>query len=148
MLLLGWLTLIFTADQHDWKLLKNDIVILMLIWFLISVFEVANPAGASVQGWLQEIRAAALYPFMIVPLGFLLLKKNKDLNVFLYLIIGLSLLASLNGIKQLYVGPSPGEQRFLDEGGNVTHILWGRCGFFHFTVMPDNLVHPRHISHS
>jgi len=132
MLLLGWLTLIFTADQHDWKLLNNDVVILMLIWFLISVFEIANPAGASIQGWLQEIRAAALYPFMIVPIGFLLLKKNRDLNVFLYLILGLSLLASLNGIKQLYIGPSPGEQRFLDDGGNVTHILWGRLRVFSF----------------
>ena len=131
-LLLGWLTLIFTADQYNWKLMNTDLVYLLLFWFMLSVFQVANPAGASVQGWLQEIRAAALYPFVLVPICFLLLKKNRDLNIFLYLILGLSLLASLNGIKQLYIGPSPGEQRFLDEGGNITHILWGRLRVFSF----------------
>jgi hypothetical protein len=131
-MLLGWLTLIFTADRYEWRLMKNDIGILMMIWFFISFFEVANPAGASVQGWFQEIRAAALYPFLIVPAGFLLLKSNKDLNFFLYTILGLSLLASFNGIKQLYIGPSPGEQRFLDEGGAITHILWGRLRVFSF----------------
>jgi hypothetical protein len=131
-LLLGWLTIIFTADRHDWRGINNDLVILLTIWFLISVFEIVNPAGASPRGWLQEIRAAALYPFLIVPIGFLVLKKNKDLNVFLYLILGLSLLASLNGIKQLYIGPSAGEQRFLDEGGNVTHILFGKLRVFSF----------------
>lgn len=131
-MLLGWLTVIFTADKHDWKLLNNDFVWLLTIWFIVSVLEVGNPAGASPQGWLQEVRAAALYPFLIVPLGFLLLKKNKDLNTFLYLILGLSLLASLNGLKQMYIGLSPGEQRFLDEGASNTHLLWGRLRVFSF----------------
>lgn len=131
-LLLGWLTLIFTADRHNWNVLNNDLVILFLIWFIISVLEIANPAGASIQGWLQEIRAAALYPILVVAVGFLVLKKNRDLNTFFYLIIGLSVLAALNGIKQLEIGPSAGEQRFLDEGGNITHILFGRLRVFSF----------------
>lgn len=132
LMLLGWLTLIFTANRYEWRRMNTDVSVLMLIWFIISVLEVANPAGASVQGWLQEIRAAALYPCVIVPIGFLLMKNNKDLNVFLYMILALSLLASLNGIKQLYIGPSPGEQRFLDDGGAMTHILWGRLRVFSF----------------
>lgn len=41
-------------------------------------------------------------------------------------------MASINGIKQLYIGPSPGEQRFLDAGGAVTHVLWGRLRVFSF----------------
>lgn len=131
-LLMGWLTVIFTANRYDWKVLNNDFVWLLTIWLIVSVLEVANPAGASPQGWLQEIRAAAFYPFLIVPLGFLLLKKNKDLNTFLYLIIGLSLLASFNGLKQMYIGLSPGEQKFLDEGASNTHLIWGRLRVFSF----------------
>ncbi|WP_254070755.1 O-antigen ligase [Pedobacter sp. L105] len=131
-MLLGWLTLIFAANKYDWDLINNDICILMLIWFIISILEIGNPAGASIQGWLQEIRAAAMYPCLVVPMAFLLMKNSKDLNTFLYLILGLSLLASLNGLKQLYIGPSPGEQRFLDEGGAITHILWGRLRVFSF----------------
>jgi len=131
-LLLGWLTLIFTADKHNWRILDNDLVILFLIWFIISVLEIANPAGASIQGWLQEIRAAALYPILVVAVGFLVLKKNSDLNTFFYLIIGLSVVGAIWGIKQLEIGPSAGEQRFLDEGGNITHILFGRLRVFSF----------------
>lgn len=131
-LLLGWLTVIFTADRYDWKILNNDLVWLLIVWLAVSVLQLGNPAGASPQGWLQEIRAAAFYPFLIVPLAFLVLKKNKDLNTFLYLIIGLSLLASFNGLKQMYIGLSPGDQRFLDGGGANTHLIWGRLRVFSF----------------
>jgi hypothetical protein len=131
-LLLGWLTLIFTANRYDWSAMNNDLSILLLFWLILSILEIANPAGASPRGWLQEIRAAALYPACIIPICFLVLKKNKDLNTFIYIILGLSVLASLNGIKQLYIGPSPGEQRFLDDGGNITHILFGKLRVFSF----------------
>ena len=131
-MLLGWLTLIFTANRYEWNDLNNDISILLLIWFGISVLEVGNPAGASVQGWLQEIRAAAFYPVLLVPMAFLLMKTNKDLNRFFYFILSLSLYATLNGIKQLYIGPSAGEQFFLDNGGALTHILWGQLRVFSF----------------
>jgi len=131
-LLLGWLTLIFTANRYNWGSLNNDLTILLLFWLILSILEIANPAGASPRGWLQEIRAAALYPACLIPICFLVFKKNKDLNNFIYLILGLSLLASLNGIKQLYIGPWPGEQRFLDDGGNITHILFGKLRVFSF----------------
>ncbi|MBB5436383.1 O-antigen ligase [Pedobacter sp. AK017] len=62
----------------------------------------------------------------------MILNKNKHLDTFLVLIIGLSALAALNGIKQLYIGPSRGEQQFLDSGGSITHILWGRLRVFSF----------------
>lgn len=132
LLLIGWLTIIFTAHKYEWFRLNNSVVYLLGAWLFISIVEVINPAGASVQGWLQEIRAAALYPFLFVPLVFLLMKTMKDLNVFLCLILGLSLFASLNGIKQLYVGLSPGEQRFLDEGAYMTHLLYGKLRVFSF----------------
>lgn len=131
-MILGCLTLIFSPNEQNWKILNNDLCLLMLTWLIISILEIANPAGASVQGWLQEIRAAALYPFLVVVIAFLVLKRNSDLNVFLGLIIGFSLLAAFNGIKQLYIGLSPGEQRFIDEGGYVTHILFGRLRVFSF----------------
>lgn len=131
-MLLGWLTLMFTNDRYDWSLMNNDLVKLLLIWFIFCFLEAGNPEHASLQGWLQEIRAAALYPLLVVPMAFLLVRSNKDLNTFIYLILGLSLLASINGLKQLYVGPSPGEQRFLDNGGAITHILWGKLRVFSF----------------
>jgi len=117
---------------EEWKVVQTDLFYILLAWFILSVIEIANPAGAAVMGWLQEIRSAAVYPVMMVPITFLLFNTNKDLNIFFKLTIALSLLACLNGIKQLYIGPSPGEQYFLDHGGSVTHILFGKLRVFSF----------------
>ena len=56
-------------------------------------------AGASVGGWFQEMRSTALYWALSVPLAMLLFNQRRDLNLFLFLIIGLSVLGTLNGIK-------------------------------------------------
>jgi hypothetical protein len=123
---------LFHFRKYDWYLLKNDLFYLTLIWFIISFLEVVNPAGASVMGWMQEMRTSALYPLLIVLLSFIFFNKNKDLNIFLILIIALSLTGTLNGIKQLYIGLSPGEQQFLDAGGAKTHLIWGKLRVFSF----------------
>lgn len=132
LLLLGIIIVVFKIPKQEWKVLNNDLFFLMLGWFILSVMEIANPAGASVQGWLQEIRSAALYPFLITFLAFLLFRTNKDLNLFLSLVFIFSFIAALNGIKQLHFGLSRGEQRFLDEGGATTHVLWGKLRVFSF----------------
>lgn len=129
--LITWISVIISTPKDHWKSLNTDLVYLFLFWLFISICQVVNP-GASFTGWMQEIRSAALYPCLIVPLGFLIFRENKDLDIFLIIIIAFSTLAAINGIKQLYIGPSPGEQRFLDQGGAVTHVLWGRLRVFSF----------------
>ncbi|WP_231490814.1 O-antigen ligase family protein [Pedobacter sp. Leaf170] len=131
LLLLTWIVVMATTPKQDWQGANKDVVYLLMFWFIYSIIQVINP-GASPRGWLQEIRSTALYPFLIVPLGFLIFKENKHLDTFLILIIVFSTLASINGVKQLYIGPSRGEQYFLDSGGNVTHVLWGRLRVFSF----------------
>lgn len=127
-LLLGWLTVLFKSKDYDWKLLKNDLVYLLSFWFILSFLEVVNPAGASPMGWMQEIRAAAVYPFLVVPLSIILFRSNKDMNTFIFMILGLSLVASFNGLRQLYIGLTPGEKIFLAE--NPTHMIWGKLRVF------------------
>lgn len=127
-----WIVSIVKVPVHEWSKVKNDLFYILLGWFILSFLEVANPAGAAVMGWLQEMRSAALYPFIIIPVAYVLFTKNDHLNTFLKLIMLFSALAALNGIKQLYIGLSPGEQRFLDEGGANTHLLFGKLRVFSF----------------
>lgn len=131
-LIITWLAALFVYKSEDWRIINNDLCILMLIWLVISVIEVANPAGASIAGWMAELRTIALYPVLIVPLGFLLIRTNRDLNSILILLLILASIASLNGIKQQHLGLSEGEQAFLDNGGAVTHLVWGRLRVFSF----------------
>lgn len=133
LLLLTWIAVLTNSSKwFNWSYLKNDLMFLTLFWFLINLIEVFNPADVSVRGWLQEIRGTSLIWFLLVPLTLLLFNKNKDLNIFLYLVIGLSLIAAINGIKQLYIGPWPGEQAFLNGPSAKTHILFGKLRVFSF----------------
>jgi O-antigen ligase len=130
-ILITWMAVAAKTPKEEYSRINSDLFYLFLLWFVISILQVVNP-GSSVLGWLAEIRTAAFYPFMIVGLGLLIFRSHRDLDIFLILVIGLSTLASINGIKQLYLGPWPGEQRFLNEGGYVTHILWGQLRVFSF----------------
>lgn len=128
---LAYIYALIKIPVEKWKVVKTDLFYILLFWFLISVIEVANPAGASVMGWLQEIRASALHLVLLVPLGYLFFDSERDLNTFIKVIIFFSLLAALNGIKQLHIGPTPGEQRFLNDNAN-THMLYGKLRVFSF----------------
>ena len=130
LLIAVWISVIFKCSYGDLELINNDLCILIFIWFIISVLEVANPAGGSVEGWLAEIRTMALYPLLLISLGFILIKTNKDLNSIIILFLGLALIACLNGIKQQHFGLSLREQAFID--GNSTHIIWGKLRVFSF----------------
>ncbi|KQN34701.1 hypothetical protein ASE92_14045 [Pedobacter sp. Leaf41] len=121
---------ILLSSKDDWKNLNLDIFYLLLIWLGVSLLEGFNP-GSSVDGWINEIRSTAIYPFLAVMLGLMSFKSNRDLDVFLIVVVGLSTLATLNGLKQLYIGLTPGEQAFLRDNAG-THLLWGRLRVFSF----------------
>lgn len=130
-----FLVLIFIAalvqnPGSDWKKTNADLFYLLLVWFVVSLLEVFNP-GAAFLGWANEIRTTALYPLAIVALGLVVFKTKKDLDVFLIIVLAFSTLATLNGIKQLYIGLFPGEAAFLRENAG-THLLWGRLRVFSF----------------
>jgi hypothetical protein len=130
-IIITWIAAFINTPKEDWASLKSELFFLFIFWFLISVLEVVNP-GASVMGWLMEIRSVALYPVLAIPLGLLIFKENRNLDIFIIIVVLCSTLAALNGIKQLHYRPWPGEQRFLDQGGYITHILWGRLRVFSF----------------
>lgn len=133
LLVLTWLAVLFNrSPELDWSRPRNDLSLLALIWFGINIVELANPAGASVLGWLYEMRGTTLYWFLTVPLCYLVFYKAQDLRLFLLLVIGFSVLGTLYGIKQKLFGVDAAEQRWLDEGAAITHVLWGRLRVFSF----------------
>ena len=69
---------------------------------------------------------------LMIPLIFILFDKRKDLNVFLYIWAFFSILGTLKGIMQMTIGVDLFEQRWLDNGGAVTHILFGKLRVFSF----------------
>ncbi|SEU04346.1 O-antigen ligase family protein [Hymenobacter actinosclerus] len=131
LLLVIWLAVLFhRTAPPDWRRLRNDLCWLALSWFFINLLELANPAGASTVGWFYEVRSSAVLWLLVVPLGFMVLRSKRDLNLFLYLVIGFSVFGALYGIKQKLLGPDVMEQQWLDQGGARTHVIWGQLRVF------------------
>ena len=131
LLLVTWLAVFFyRSDAPDWRRIQNSLCLLSLIWFIINLLELGNPAEASLEGWYYEVRGTSLVWVLVVPLGCLLFKRKRDLNLFLYLTIGLSLVGALYGIKQKVLGVDEMEQLWLDQGGGLTHLIWGQLRVF------------------
>jgi len=132
LLILTWLAAFFNKAKSNWTNVKGkgDILALVIVWFMISVFEIVNPTAPSVMGWVHEVRNTALNLLLIIPLTMILCTKKQHLDIFLKIIIAFSLLAALNGIKQLHFGLFPGEMRFLVN--SPTHMVFGKLRVFSF----------------
>jgi len=128
-----WLAVLFhRSDPPDWRRIHNDLCRITVIWFAINLLEAANPAGASLEGWFYDIRSSALLWLLTVPLCYLVFNKKRDLNQFLYLVIGFSVLGALYGIKQKLLGVDDMEQLWLNKGAAHTHVIWGQLRVFSF----------------
>ncbi len=121
----GWVEL-------DWAPAKNYLTWLSLIWMGYTFMELANPEMVSAAAWFYAMRGVAFYQLLFIPAALVVLHRLKDLDLFLKIWMGISILAVLKGFQQLILGPDPWEQAWLDAGGNVTHILFGRLRVFSF----------------
>ena len=122
----------FFYKEMDWSPFKKDISILALIWFLYAVLEFFNPYALSRIAWFYAVRGMSLYMLLTIPLTFLLFDKVKYLKTFLYLWAFFSILGSIKGWMQLNIGPDYAEQRWLNQGGAITHIIFGELRIFSF----------------
>ncbi len=104
-----------------------------VLWFGYNVFEILNPQAPTLIGWFYAVRGVALYMILVVPLALLVIKEKKQIDRFITIWFGLSLLGVIWGIKQLYIGLDYGELNWLAEPGNrTTHLLFGKLRVFSF----------------
>lgn len=133
-LILVYFALFFKSFFHkvEWKNAKNDLVLLAAIWFGYALFQLVNPEAVSRVAWFYAMRGVAFYMILTIPIIFILYNKKADLDLFLKIWAVLSLVATFKGIQQKFLGPDPWEQAWLDGGGSLTHILFGKLRVFSF----------------
>ena len=122
----------FSKERLDFSVLNRDIIYLLVIWFAYAILELFNPAALSKTAWFYAMRGVSLYPLLLVPLGFLIFSRLKHLYSFLVFWAVFSLLATLKGLQQKYIGLDYAEQYWLNTVGYVTHIINGRLRIFSF----------------
>ena len=131
LLALSWLSAIMhNSKTYNWTLIKNDLVTWGVIWVAYNFLELLNPEQGNILGWMVDVR----YPIwwlLIVPLCMVVYNTHRDLNMFIIIIIAMSVLAFIVGIKQLY-WLWPGEKAFLAGPDGATHLLFGKLRVFSF----------------
>ncbi|MDZ7740881.1 MAG: O-antigen ligase family protein [Bacteroidota bacterium] len=134
MLVLTYVAFFFKVfyKDVDYSPLKSDLTLLALVWFTYGVLQFFNPEALSRTAWFYAMRGMSLYPLLFIPLTYLLFDKVKYLNYFLYLWAGFTILAFIKGWMQVNIALDFAEQRWLDQGGAVTHILFGELRAFSF----------------
>lgn len=134
LLILTYVGLIFkNFDQKvDWSPAASLLTYLAFFWYGMALLQLVNPEASSRVAWFYAMRGIAFYMILTIPLVFILLRKTEDVERFLMLWAIFSILGTMKGMMQKFFGVDPWEQRWLDEGGDVTHILFGKLRVFSF----------------
>ena len=133
-LFLTYIALFFNRfkERINWTPANKDATILAAVWFGFTVLQFFNPEAKSKEAWFVGFRGISLYMMLLIPLVLLLIDTRRKLDIFLYLWATFSILVSAKGIMQLTIGVDPFEKAWLDGGGAVTHILFGKLRIFSF----------------
>jgi hypothetical protein len=116
-----------------WKPLSNPVFIIVSVWMLINILEIANPQARSIEAWFYAMRGVVLYFFLTLLISYLCLDQKKDFQWFIYLWFIFSILGTLWGMKQFFIGLDLAEKAWLNVPGNLsTHLLFGRLRVFSF----------------
>lgn len=133
MLILSYFIIIFKHwKKTDFSLAVNEVVLLMALWMGYIFLQVANPNAYSFEAWFYSMRGVALYQFLLIPLCFIVFNTKKDWYRFWNIWVAFSVLGILWAMKQKILGVDSFEQRWLDEGASVTHMLWGQLRIFSY----------------
>ncbi len=131
-LLMTWLSVWYNADKLNFSLLNTNLTWLYMGWLALCILQLFNPAGGSPRGWLAEIRGMGIYPVAISGLGLLLINSKERISQILKLLLTISFLGALYGMKQKYIGLSAGDRQFVEDF--PTHLIWGQLRVFSFYI--------------
>ncbi len=128
-LLLSIIAGIFKSEKGN---VNSWVFYMALIWFAYTLLELANPEANNKEAWFYAGRGVSLYQIMVIPLVLMWANKKADLNTFIKIWVLWSLAAALYGFKMNILGMTPGEQKWFDDGGKITHFIQGRLRIFSF----------------
>ena len=133
-LIIIYLALIFNAFFHriSWNDIFIDLFFLTTIWFAYSVFQFVNPNAVSKVAWFYAMRGVSLYMLLTIPLILLIFNEKRDLSLFLKIWAVFAIFLSIKGVLQKFLGPDPWEQAWLNSGGSLTHVIFGKLRVFSF----------------
>jgi len=134
LLVLSYIVLILNGKliKQKFKLIKIDLLIITIFWFIYTLFQLFNPYTAYYQAWFYAVRPISIYLLLALPLASMLIVNNRYLIIILVLWGSFSILGTIKGTLQLYVGLDPYEQMWFNSVGYLTHFVNNKLRVFSF----------------
>lgn len=125
-LFMTWIGLLLKGKSKEWKYANNLGTWVFAGWGVFCVLQILNPLSPSLLAWFYAARGLSLQSALFLPLVFILFYRPSDYKKFIAVWFIASIALGLYAAKQYWLGIFSFEQRWLDQGGSVTHVLWGR----------------------
>ncbi len=123
----------------DWKIFKTPISIVIIIWIIYNLLEVANPSAASRVAWVFTVRTVALV--MVMYFVFLYNIRTKEFIRFIFkLWLALAFFGAAYAVKQQYIGFFPFEEAYLHSDPNIAQLLFIGGVWRKFSIFADPVV--------
>jgi O-antigen ligase len=122
--------------KQDWKVFKNPISIMILIWIGYNFIEIVNPVAASRLAWLYTVRTVAV----VLLMHFIFLyhiQSVQFIRLIIKLWIALCLFAALYGLNQELFGFFPFEQKWLDDNPTAISLYFIGGVWRKFSIFSD-----------
>ncbi len=129
-LLLTTLSMVVHLKWDDFKKLNQSVFYIAIIWTIYSVLLVVNPLFGQVDSLIYAMKGISFYAVQLIPLLLLYMNTKKDFNTFLKIMIAWSVITSIWAFKQTVFGTDFYEQKWLDAGGYISHVLNGQLRAF------------------
>lgn len=134
LLILGFF--IHQKRKPNWKIFEGPISVMILIWIVYNLIQVANPAAESRLAWLYTIRAVAIV--MLTYFVFMYqINTIKVLRFILKLWLGLAVFGALYGFKQEFMGFSAAEDAWLHSDPGIANLLFIAGHWRKFSIFSD-----------
>lgn len=122
--------------ENNWKTFKSPISVIIIIWILYNLLQIANPAAESRLSWVYTVRSVA-----VVMLMYFIFMYQIRTVAFIRLIFKIWILLSLAGalyaFKQEFIGFSAGEEAYLHSDPEIASLLFIAGHWRKFSIFSD-----------
>ncbi len=134
LLIIGFL--IKQKYHPNWKIFKNPVSYMILIWIGYNILQLFNPVAESRLVWVYSIRSVAVVMLMYFVFVYYI-KTIEFIRFILKLWIAFSLFAALYGLWQEYIGFFPFEQAYLNSDPKIKNLLFIAGHWRRFSIFSD-----------
>lgn len=120
----------------DWHLLKSKVSLMILIWVVYTILQVANPAAESRLAWVYTVRTVGLVTLMYFIFTYNI-RTKKFVKLILKWWIFWSLINACYAFKQEYFGFATFEQEWLDSAPEIASLLFIAGHWRKFSMFSD-----------